>query len=193
MARQAPSQLQQEKLNVTNHAFKKSQARPPAGQQPAASAPQRVETIKYDSWVVVCEEGGTAKKTCSASLSASSQNDRKILLNWRIGVNKDGHFVTAFHVPPAMSEKKGDATVGGPLLIQNGVELKFGNGQPRRISYIWCGPQQCVAEALIDDAFIKEAVANTNAVVTVYTFGGGPIPIELPIKGIDKAISSTRK
>jgi invasion protein IalB len=173
--------------------IQESQVRQPAA--PAASAPQRVETIKYDSWVVVCEDsvGGAGKKTCSASLRAMSGDGRQMLLNWQIGVDKDGHFVTTFHVPPTMAEKRGDATVGGPLLVQNGMELKFGNGAGRRINYVWCGPQQCVAEALIDDTFVKEALANSNAVITVYTLGGGAIPIELPIKGIDKAISSTRK
>jgi invasion protein IalB len=83
--------------------------------------------------------------------------------------------------------------MGGPLLIQNGVELKFGNGPARLVNYVWCGPRQCVAEALIDDAFVKEALANANATITVRTLGGEAIPIEVPIKGIDKAISSTRK
>jgi invasion protein IalB len=162
---------------------------------PAPSSPQRVETIKYDSWVVVCQDpgGSAAKKTCNASLRATNPGGRQLLLNWQIGVNKDGHYVTAFHVPPAMAVKKNDQNVGGPLLVQNGLDLKFGEGSPRRISYVWCGPQQCVAEALIDDTFVKEALANTKATVTVHTFGGGPIPIDVPIKGIDKAISSTRK
>jgi invasion protein IalB len=117
----------------------------------------------------------------------------EVLLNWEIGLNKDGHFVTAFHLPPYLAIKKGDRTMGGPLLIQNGVELKFGNGPARLINYVWCGPRQCVAEALIDDAFVKEALANTTATVMVRTLGGEAIPIEVPIKGIDKAISSTRK
>lgn len=175
--------------------IRESQARQAA---PAAAPPQRVETIKYGGWVVVCEEGGAgaAKKACAASLSAASpgqNNQRQVLLNWRIGLNKDGHFVTAFHVPPAMAYRKDDKVIGGPLLVQNGLELKFGNSAARRISYVWCGPQQCVAEALIDDAFVKEALANSKATVTVYTLGGEAIPIELPITGIDKAISSTRK
>ncbi len=82
---------------------------------------------------------------------------------------------------------------GGGIMIQNGLELKFGNGAARRMSYVSCGPQQCFAEALIDDAFVKEALANTMATITVQTVSGGAIPFEFAIKGIDKAISSTRK
>jgi invasion protein IalB len=169
--------------------------------QAPGSAPttQRTETTKYDSWVVTCQEGaGTAKKSCSASLrvAAQGQNQRQqLVLAWDIGFNKDGRFVSAFAVPPLVATKKGDKAATGPLLVQNGVELKFGNGQARRLSFMWCGPKQCVAEGLIDDAFIKEALANTNAnaTITLYTADGTASPMEIPIKGIDKAISATRK
>ena len=171
--------------------IRESQVRQPS----APSAAPRVETIKYDSWVVTCEDsvGGSAKKTCTAKLDAVSQDRRQVLMEWAIGVNKEGHYITAFHIPPYMAMKKDNQVVGGPLLIQNGVELKFGNGPARRINYLWCGPKQCFAEALIDDAFVKDALANSKATVTVHTAGGGPVPLEVPIKGIDKAISSTRK
>ncbi len=170
---------------------RESQVRQPA----ASTAPQRVETIKYDSWVVVCEDsvGGPSKKSCVAKLEAVSQDRRQVLMDWQIGMNKEGHFITTFQIPPYMAIRKDNQTIGGPLLIQNGVELKFGNGSARRINYVWCGPKQCFAEALIDDAFVKEALANTKATVTVHTAGGGVVPLEVPIKGIDKAISATRK
>ena len=144
---------------------------------------------------MVCREnvGGTAKKTCLASLRVASPSQRELLLNWQIGLNNESRFVTAFHVPTGVAVKKGEQTLGGGLMVQNGVELKFGNGTARRVNYVSCGPQQCFAEALIDDAFVKEAVANSQATVTVYTAGAGAIPIEFSIKGIDKAISSTRK
>jgi invasion protein IalB len=195
------SQKSAESDDVRTAAVKSNPSPPPVResqvrQPPAASAPQRVETIKYGAWVVVCEDsvGGATKRTCNASLTAVSQGQNpQQLLNWQIGVNKDGHYITAFHVPPAIAVKKEDRMVGGPILVQSGLELKFGTGPARRISYVWCGPRQCVAEALIDDAFVKEALANTKATITVHTFGGEPIPIDIPITGMDKAISSTRK
>jgi invasion protein IalB len=175
--------------------IRESQVRQAPAGAPAASAPPRVETIGYDSWVVVCQDsvGGTAKKTCNATLRAMTPDQRQLILNWQIGQNNDGHYVTSFRMPPSVGIKKGDQVVGGPLLIQKGLELKFGNGSPRRINFVWCGPQQCFAEALIDDAFVKEALANSQATVTLFAADGETVPIQLPIKGIDKAISSTRK
>ena len=173
-----------------------AQAAPPPPSAPAG--PQRVETTAYDSWAVTCEDtvaGGAVKRACLASLRVMNQN-QAVLLNWQIGFNDEGRFVTAVHVPSGLAIRQGDQTIGGPIMIANGVELKFGNGQVRRLSYVTCGPQQCLAEAPIDDGFMREAVANANAkaTITVHT-GGGPIPFDLAIKGIDKAITqaSARK
>ena len=167
----------------------------PAAAAPAApSAPHHVETTQYDSWVATCEDttvAGAAKRTCGASLSVQDQN-RGMLLNWQIGFNQDGRLVNAVHVADGLVVKQGDQTVGGPILIADGVELKFGNGPVHRLSYVWCGPKQCMAEAPIDDAFTKEAVASAKATITVH-LGGGTIPFELPIKGIDKALAAVRK
>lgn len=173
------------------------QTRPPApaATAPARAAPEaphRVETTQYDSWVVTCEDtvGGTAKKTCIANLRVVNQ-DKGTVLNWQIGLNEEGHFVTAIHIPSALTIKNGDKTVGGPISIPSGVELKFGNGAVRRLNFVTCGPQQCIAEGLIDESFTKEAAANTKATITIHT-PGGAIPFELAINGIDKAITYAR-
>ncbi len=167
---------------------------PPAAPAPAASAaPRRIETTMYDAWAVTCEDvtvNGTAKKSCGSSLRVTNQN--RVLLNWQIGFNEAGHLVTAVQVPIGLAIKQGDKTVGGAILIPNGVDLKFGNGAVRHLTYMWCGPRQCSAEAPIDEAFIKDAAANTKATITIHT-SGGAIPFDLPIKGIDKAIAYAHK
>jgi invasion protein IalB len=159
----------------------------------APSAPQRTETIVYDSWTVTCQENPSAqvKKVCLANMRVLGQN-QQVLLNWQLGYNRDGKYVTAVHAPAGMSVKKNDQTLGGGLLITNGIELKFGNGPVRRLTYFACNPQQCFAELAIDDAFIKDALASTTATVTLSLPGAGAVPLEVPTKGIDKAISSTR-
>jgi len=171
-----------------------AQARPPAPAAPPKPAtqepPRKVETTTYDSWTVTCDTtAGGAKKKCLASLRIVQ--NRGLVLNWEIGSNAENRYITAIHIPSALAMKQGDKTVGGPIMVGNGIELKFGNGTVRRLSFVTCGPKQCVAEGLIDDAFVKEASANTKATLTVYT-PSAAIPLELAINGIDKAISSTR-
>jgi invasion protein IalB len=167
----------------------------PSRQAPAtgSAAPQHVDTTVYDSWVVTCQDnvGGATKRSCLASLRVATQ-DKKVLLNWQIGSNQEGRYGTAVHVPSGLPVKKDNQVVVGPVLVANGVELKFGNGAARQLKYVTCGPRQCVAEAPIDDGFVKEALANSKATLTAYG-PAGALAIDLDIKGIDKAISSTRK
>ena len=173
------------------------QARQPAPSsappvRPAPEAPRRVETTQYKSWVVTCQEsvGGSAKRNCLANLRLVNQ-DQATVLNWEIGPDPQGHFVTAIHTASALAVKNGDQVVVGPISIPYGIELRFGNGTVRRLSFATCGPQQCVAEGVIDDAFLKEATANTKATITVHT-PNGALPFEIAINGIDKAITNTR-
>ena len=200
------SQKTAEPNDVRLAALKNNQSNPPIVREsqlrqqppaaaPEAAAPQRTETIRYDSWVVICQESldGKTKMGCRAGLRVLGADRSQVLLNWQIGLNGERHFVTAFNVPTGLAIKKGNAVVGGGLNIQKGVEVKFGNGQPRRINYSSCNPRRCFAEALIDDAFVKDALANNKATVTVYAENGEAIPLEISVSGIDKAISATRK
>jgi invasion protein IalB len=167
-------------------------AAPAAPARQGPDAPRRVETTQYNSWSVTCEEtvGGTAKRNCFANLRLVNQRQATVL-NWEIGHDPEGHLMTAIHVAPAMAVKNGDQVEVGPIAIPYGVELKFGNGIVRRLSFVTCGPQQCVAQGVIDDAFLKEANASTNATLTIHT-PAGAVPFETAINGIDKALASTR-
>ena len=179
-------------------------AAPPGPQAPQAQqppqppqGPRRIETTEYGSWVVTCDDtevNGKPNRSCIASLRVLNQN-REVIASWDIGSDPQGHWVTAMHIPSGLTVRDGDKTLASPpILLTNGVDLKFGNAAAWRLTYVSCGPQQCVAEATIDDTFVKDALADANgtASVTIYT-GGGTVPFNLAIKGIDKAIASTRK
>jgi invasion protein IalB len=171
--------------------IRESQARPPAAHAQAPS--QRVETTTYDAWTVTCRETA-GKKECRAVLRAASGESRgQPVLIWEIGVNNEGRQVTTLRVPVGLATKKENQMVGGGIMIPNGIELKFGNSQARRINYMSCNPRRCVAEAAVDDTLVREANANATATVTVYVIGGQPVPLQFGIKGIDKALSLTRK
>jgi invasion protein IalB len=165
----------------------------PAPPQAAPSQPTRVETTVYDAWVVTCREAGSAKKTCMGMLRVMTQDRKQTLLAWQLSINDQGRWVTSVRVPPGLATKKDNRQVGGGIALQSGLEIKFGNGQPRKLAYTSCHPQVCVAEALVDDAFIRDATNNATATITVHTVAGGGVPFELSIKGVDKAVASLRK
>ena len=162
-----------------------------AGEAPS----KRTETIKYNSWVLVCQfvAGNTTKKSCFASLRVIADSKRQPSLVWQIHVNKEGQFVSSFHVPPLLIIRRAGKAESGPLQVQSGMELKFGNEAPIHINYSWCGPRQCLAETLIDDTFETEATANKNATITLRIGDGEAVPIDVSINGIEKAIMATRQ
>jgi invasion protein IalB len=171
--------------------IRESQTRGPAARAQAPA--HRVESTTYDAWTVTCRETA-GKKECGAVLrAASGENRGQPVLIWEIGLNSEGRQVTIFRVPVGLATKKDNQTVGGGIMIQNGVELKFGNGQARRINFMSCNPRACIGEAAVDDTLVREANANTEATVTVHVIGGQPVPLQFGIKGIDKALSLTRK
>ena len=121
--------------------IRESQVRRAPSSAPKSSAPQRVETIKFDSWIVTCRDtvGGTAKRTCGASLKAMSQDRRELLLNWELGLNKDGHFITAIYVPPFLAIKKGDA-IGWrspPHSEWCGTQIRQRTGKTYQLPMVW--------------------------------------------------------
>src|SRR5262245_32765820 len=166
-------------------------AAPPPSAQPA---PPRSETIVYDSWTVTCHEGGTAKKTCLATLQVLDKDRRQVLLRWQIGVDKASRLTTAIDIPTGLlvTDDKTQTRSSG-ISIKQGVELKLGDRPVRNVAFRICDTQRCEATTPIDDAFMKDASAATTATATVYTADGRAVPFVMELKGIDKALASVRR
>jgi invasion protein IalB len=164
-------------------------AQAPAAAAPAApaapTAPQRTETVVYDSWTVTCRDtvGTSSKKACSATLPLQivQENQRQVLGAWFIARNNEGALVTLLQTPMLQA---------GGVDLQKGAELKLGKGNTRKLTYASCDPRNCEASVIMDDAMLKEATAAADATITVYAKNGSGVNIQMPIKGIDKAIAS---
>jgi invasion protein IalB len=144
---------------------------------PAPTAPRRTETINYDSWTVTCtdtvEKGSS--KTCSGVLRVADNKSGQTLFAWIIGRDASGVLRTVMNTPTG-------------VMIQNGVELKFGNSQPGVVPYVACTPQQCEASIVMVESMLKEARSNEKATATIHAVGGRAINFEMSIKGIDKVL-----
>ncbi len=169
----------------------------PAESTPAAAVlaapppPQRTETINYDSWTVTCREplDKPAKRHCLGSLQIvereKQQEQQRVILSWLIGRDSKGALETVIQTPTG-------------VLIQSGVELKFGDRPPRKLLFRVCEPQRCEASIEMDAAMVREAAAAVNAIVTLRAINGRDVNgrdvnFNVPIKGIDKVISSIVK
>jgi invasion protein IalB len=165
------------------------QVQAPVAAPAAPAGPVRTETITYDMWTVTCRDtaDGKTKKVCSASLAmqVEQQNQRVTLGAWVIGHNNEGALMSVIQTP--------QIDIG--VLVNRGVEFKLGEGKPRKLSFAACNPRLCESSMPMDDATIKEVMADANgaASVTFWKADGNAFTINLAsIKGIDKAISALR-
>jgi invasion protein IalB len=147
--------------------------------------PRRTETVVYDSWTVICQDivGVSKKRNCTTLLRVADQRSRQVLFSWIVGMNNDGKLTTVFQTPTGVA-------------LQKGLELKIENGQPRRFEYVACVSTVCEANAPMEDALVREALAagaNGKAVVTVHDTAGRTINFNLDLKGFDKALAALRR
>jgi len=165
------------------------------------TGPERVETTTYNSWTVSCREivGAGSRKTCSAILRAVDRSGNPLMV-WIIGLGHDGKLTSAIRTPTGvtLTDKTSGAKTTG-LMIKDGLNLELGkleSGKPaiHHLNYLLCEPQWCEASAPMDERFVKDALAATNAVVIIYAAGDRAVRYpSLPLKGIDKAISMVRR
>lgn len=144
--------------------------------------PHRTETINYDSWVVTCSDtiAKGSKKVCTGVLKIIEQKQRRVLFAWLIGRDNKGVLRTVMQTPTGVQ-------------IAKGVELKLGKNRAGKIDYTACTPRNCEASIAMNDAMIKEAIASSEAVATIYAINGRAINFKVPLKGIDKVIAAVGK
>ena len=173
----------------TESGVPQAQVRVAAPTAPAApSAPQRTEptqrseSIMYDSWTVTCRDMAeeTSKKICSGTLNLIEQKQGRILLTWMVGRDNQGVLRTVMQTPTGVQ-------------IPKGVELKLGNGPVRTLPFTACGPQQCEASMALDDAMVRDAMASSEVVITIFAVDGRGVNFNVPIKGIDKVFAAMGK
>jgi invasion protein IalB len=160
-----------------------------------ASVPERTETITYDSWTVQCHDvvGARSKRTCSAMHRVLDKDQRRVLLVWVIGLDKQSRLTSVLKVPTGLVKKAEAQTFVG-LHVKSGLDLRLGNGPVRHLNYVSCEPQWCDAVGGMDEAFIKDAAAAQTASVVIYTPDEQSVPFQpIALKGIDRALAMLRQ
>ena len=136
-----------------------------------AIAATRIEQT-FGSWKVVCVEPDNEAKRCSmfqSHVQANQQtNRRRLVLRWRVSINKDREQTQAVVVPAGVS-------------IKEGVRLFFGDAEPTVIGYSFCGPRVCVASAPLDAKAVA-AIKATKKASASYVRGSkqlAQVPLDL--------------
>jgi len=152
-------------------------------EQPAGpSGPQRIETVIYDSWRVICRDvvGVKDKKNCTAILQVAEPKQKRVVFTWVLGYDNKGTLTAVFQTP-----------VGVQLL--RGLELKLGQAQVRKVSYITCSSRVCEAVTPMNAVLLKEAMTSKTATATAYAMNGRGVQFNMNMKGFDKAIEALQQ
>jgi invasion protein IalB len=153
----------------------------PASADATPATPQRTETIVQDAWVISCVEtaGTPPKRSCSAVQQVVEQKQKRVVFAWVIGRTAEGALTNVFQTPTGVQ-------------LQKGLDFKLGSSAPRNASFVVCVPQRCEAALAMDDAVVKDAKAalGANAVATVMGVDGRTFEFVMPVKGLDKVLTT---
>jgi len=165
----------------------RAQSAPPANPAtPPVRLPQRTEALRFDNWVVTCQEFADApkKRTCNAELQAEVSGSPGIILVWTLYMNDSKQLVGVLHTPSG-------------VMLAPGVEIKLDNGEDaekpkdnapaKKFVYESCEPNGCIATLNLDSAFVRDAMAASTTTVIIRAVNGRTVQFKIPIKGFDKA------
>lgn len=148
--------------------------------RPAAKVTGR-ETRVHGHWRVTCETVAAAQKPrCVGLLQAQKKETGQVVFAWRVGASADGRMVSSF------------VTLSG-VAIKPGVELRLGAAPTRRVGFSTCEPTLCTANAVIDEAFLRDLTAVDTASIVVRGSNGKAMTLDLPISGIGEVLALLRK
>ena len=164
-------------------AQKLAQAQPKATTQAALPerVPQRTETTQFESWTLICQEklDKSGKKSCAALSRVVEPKSKQVVFVWRLDFDRDGRLIARMQTPTGVR-------------LQSGVEIRLGKADPRRFMFTLCDAQACLAEAVIEDPLLKEALSAPEGTATVMLRDGRGLQFKWSMKGFDKALASLR-
>lgn len=148
---------------------------------PADTAPRRTETIQYESWTVICQDtlDKSSKRSCAAINRVVEPKTNRVAFVWRMNIDEQGRLIARMQTPTSVR-------------IQRGVEVKLGAADSRRFMFTLCDPRSCLAEAVVEDALLKEALGAPEGIAMVTLSDGRGLQFKWSMKGFDKAMTTLR-
>jgi invasion protein IalB len=157
-----------------------AQAQPAAA--PAQQVPARTEILRFDNWIVTCNEfaEGPHTRTCSALLQILQQDTNQTVFAWTIALDNSKQMVTVLQTPSGVA-------------IPPGVELRMGKIPTRKVPFASCDPGRCIATMPMDAGLQHEIVAVPTTEAIIQGSQGNTVQFTIQMKGIDKALAALAK
>jgi invasion protein IalB len=155
---------------------------PPTAAAQAQQVPARTEILRFDNWIVTCNEfaEGPHTRTCSALLQILQQDTNQTVFAWTIAVDNSKQMVTILQTPTGVA-------------IPPGVELRMGKTPTRKVPFATCDPGRCVATMPMDAGLLREIVTTPTAEAVIQGSQGNTVQFTIQMKGLDKALAALSK
>lgn len=127
-----------------------------------------------DAWVKVCNTDPNSKKEFCL-ITQELRTDTGQFLAQAVVREVTGESRKLLHiaVPPGM-------------LIQPGLRVQIDAANPTEAKYTICFPNACIAELVIDDAFIDSMKRGAKLVITTLNQQGKPRPFDMTLSGFTR-------
>jgi len=155
-----------------------AQPTPPQPQQeaPAPRIPIRTEILRFDGWIVTCNEfeGGAKTRVCSALLQITQEKTNQTVFSWTVGQNNNKQWISVLQTPTGVA-------------IAPGVELRIGKSPARKIPFTTCETGHCVATMTMDANLLHEMTTSPTAQAVIQGAQGNAVNFSIQMAGFDKA------
>ena len=151
---------------------------------PAAAGPRllRSETTTHDFWTVGCDHfaaGPTPR--CAARMPVLKPgNARQVLVVASVSKGPNDQWFFNLHIPPN-------------IVIQPGVEIRFGDKPARKLALQSCEPALCTASTPLDPALRAELTGAQKATAVWTSIAAGEVKADFPLKGAAPALTALLK
>jgi invasion protein IalB len=151
----------------------------PANGAQAQQNPTRTEILRFENWIVTCNEfaEGPHTRTCSALLQIVQQETNQTVFAWTITADNSKQLVTILQTPTGVA-------------IAPGVELRIGKTPARKIPFATCDSGRCVASMPMDAGLLREIVTVPTAEAVIQGSQGNAVQFTIQMKGLDKALAA---
>ena len=147
----------------------------PQAEAPPQPEPTRTEILKFDNWVLTCNEfaEGPRTRVCSALTRAYNQQNKQLVFQWTFAVDNNKQLVTVIETLPGVA-------------ILPGIELRIGKSAAHKIPYVTCETGVCVARSNVDANLLRDLTGSPTAEVVIQGSQGNTLQFPVPLKGFER-------
>lgn len=122
--------------------------------------------------------------------ACSKQEDIDVCNVQNIMVADTGQLLTGvslIEVKGKVNRKVFQVTVPTGRMMPPGIGMQIDGGQTRKLDYMICLPDRCIAEAPLDDQLVNAFKRGSNVTFTSVNFQNQPNPIQITLQGFTGA------